>query len=314
MNTLIKELILAYGLLQDTQKELKKDFNNTTISKDITFKFSNENFYTSFKKNFFTILMISLLRQSKIPQNRIISYSKIILLLRQIITSVDNILDNEKKGMLFIECFDNIIVENSYINLICQDLLTKEILRLQSETNNNIPGNIILEKIYSIAKGENRRNISLYNIYPDSDYIIENIHSQIGGELLEISLTAPCLLEKNNYFLSKFSEGLFTIGMSLQAIDDFFDMKEDYENGNVNLAISQYIGKYYISIDNINFDKIHEDFTEEYITKCITTAYKGFDILKEGGFPITKKEAKFVLKKLFEIRGLKEYVKYIKAE
>lgn len=100
MKTLIKELILAYGILQETQRELTKEIKTFSIYQDMSIKYSNENFLISFKKNFFTILMISLLKQSKIPKNRVISYGKIILLLRQIITSVDNVLDNEKK-----ECY-----------------------------------------------------------------------------------------------------------------------------------------------------------------------------------------------------------------
>ena len=213
--------------------------------------------------------------------------------------------------MLFIDKLDNPVIENSFLTLMCQDLLTKEILKLQNEVNSNLSGNILLEKIYNIAKGENKRKISLYKNYPEPQYILDNIHHQIGGELLEISLTVPKLFEKDNSSLEKFSKGLFTIGMSLQAIDDYFDMKEDYENNNVNIAIAKYIQEYNITVENIQFDNIHEEFSKKYIIDCINTAYEGFNTLEDGGFPITKKEARFVLKKLFEIRGLKAYVKYI---
>lgn len=311
MKTLIKELILAHSLLQEIQKELTKEFKKSIIYKDLTISYEKENFLVAFKKSFFTILMVSLLRKSSIPKNRIISYGKIILLLRQIITSVDNILDKERKGLFFINTLENPIIENSLLSLICQDLLTKELLELQKETGNYLSSNVLLEKMYEIARGESKRNQELYTTYPNPQYILDNIHHQIGGELLEISLTTPNALEKDNYSLEQFSKGLFTIGMSLQGIDDFFDMKEDYENGNVNLATSQYIQEYHTKVEDIEYENLEEEFVKKYLTSCIDTAYKGFEILKEGGFPITKKEAKFVLKKLFVLRGLKEYVRYI---
>lgn len=309
MKTLIKKLIIAQDLLQETQKELLNDFKKINIYKDMDIEFINKNFLLSFKKNFFTILMLSLLKESQIPKNRIISYGKIIILLRQIITSVDNILDNENKGLIFIKTLDNPVIENSLIQLMCQDIITKEILKLQAD--NNSSGSILLEKIYEIAMGENKRNRSFYKIYPDSKYILDNVHHQIGGELLEISLTVPLYFEKDNCFLKKFSKGLFTIGMSLQAIDDFFDMKEDYENNDINLATSRYIECYGVKVEDISFDELEEEFVRDYLNECITIAYEGFEILKEGGYPITEKETRFVLKKLFILRGLKKYVKYI---
>lgn len=97
---------------------------------EITLNYSDSNFITLFKKNFFTILMLSLINESNIPKSGIISYGKIIIFLRQVITSVDNILDEEKKGNIFINSLNNPLVENSFISLITQELLTKEILKL----------------------------------------------------------------------------------------------------------------------------------------------------------------------------------------
>ena len=165
--------------------------------------------------------MLSLINESNIPKSRIISYGKIIIFLRQVITSVDNILDEEKKGNIFINSLNNPLVENSFISLITQELLTKEILKLNC--NNKKINTILLEEIYSIAKGESIRKREFYQEYPSSDFIIENVHKQIGGKLLEISLTVPKLVE-SNLKISEFSDGLFIIEMSLQALDDFFDM------------------------------------------------------------------------------------------
>lgn len=127
---LLKKFLQASGILKTCQKEVIQDFKNYDFFEEIALNYSDSNFITLFKKNFFTILMLSLINESNIPKSRIISYGKIIIFLRQVITSVDNILDEEKKGNIFINSLNNPLVENSFISLITQELLTKEILKL----------------------------------------------------------------------------------------------------------------------------------------------------------------------------------------
>lgn len=307
-----KNLIQSFDILKKSQLALKKDVAEYKFYGQMECRISQENFLSSFKKNFFTLLMLSLLKESGIKNEKIISYGKIIILLRQIVTSVDNILDDERKGIIFIEGMDNLIVESSLINLVAQDLLTKEITKLESDRTEKKASRILLEKIYSIAKGESLRRRSLYEKYPNKEYIIENIHGPIGGELLEISLTVPMILEENNLKLNAFREGLFKIGMSLQALDDFFDMEEDYEKNNINLSTGDYIEKYNISEEKIDFKNLEKEFVESYMNKVINEAYEGFDILKSNGFPLSEKDGKYILRKLFIIRGLEDYIEYIK--
>lgn len=306
---LMKNFIQSFETLKTCQKEITLELKQYNFFNELSINYSNINFITSFKKNFFTILMLSLIHESGISKTRAISYGKIIIALRQIVTSVDNILDNEKKGSIFINSLNNPLVENSFISLVFQDLLTKEILKL-SPTNTKV-NIVLLEDIYSIAKGESIRKRELYKEYPSSKFILENIHSEIGGKLLEISLTIPKLVE-NNPKITAFSDGLFTIGMSLQALDDFFDMEEDFYNKDVNLATAKYSEKFNINEYQIDFKNINTSFTEKYLTETISTAYSGFFKLQEAGFPIDLKEIKFILKKLFILRGLKNYKHYIR--
>lgn len=306
---LVKNFIHSFETLNLCQKEVVLELKKYDFFNDISINCSSINFITSFRKNFFTLLMLTLINESKISSSRTISYGKIIIFLRQIVTSVDNILDNEKKGNIFIPSLNNPLVENSFISLIFQDLLTKEIFKLSPE---NQKAHLILnESIYSIAKGESIRKREMYREYPSSNFIIENIHKYIGGKLLEISLIIPNLLE-NNPKITQFSEGLFTIGMSLQALDDFFDIDEDLKNGDINLAIAKYLEEFKIDEKNIEFKNINIDFIEKYLADTINIAYDGFFKLQNAGFPINSKEIKFILKKLFILRGLKGYTHYIK--
>ncbi len=290
-----KLLMNAFKILEKAKNEIENDLKNFKFTKELDIDFKNTNFKESFKKNFFTLLIISILLESKISKKHIVSYSKIITYLRQIVTSTDNIIDNEDKGLIFIKSLKNKMVSNSLIMLICQNFLTKECLELNE--GKDIAVKKIFDKIYLIAMSESLRDKSQYLEYPNEKYILEKIHSGIGGELLKISLEAPLVIEENSK-LREYSNGIFEIGMALQALDDFFDIEEDEESGKINLLKSALIYS----------EKGEEVVRKEYLKKVSENAYNGFKILEDNEFPINKKEAKKVLKKLFELRGLKEYI------
>ncbi|MGL5592613.1 MAG: hypothetical protein ACRDDH_01545 [Cetobacterium sp.] len=290
-----KLLMNAFKILGKAQNEIENDLKNFKFTKELEIDFKNINFKESFKKNFFTLLIISILLESKVSKKHIVSYSKIITCLRQIVTSTDNIIDNENKGLIFIKNLKNKTVSNSLIMLTCQNFLTKECLELNE--GKDLAVKKIFDKIYLIALSESLRDKAQYLEYPTEKYILEKIHSGIGGELLKISLEAPLAIEEN-IKLKEYSNGIFEIGMALQALDDFFDIEEDEESGKVNLLKSALLYS----------EKGEEVVREEYLKKVSENAYNGFKILEDNEFPINKKEAKKVLKKLFELRGLKEYV------
>lgn len=290
-----KLLMNAFKILGKAQNEIESDLKNFKFTKELEIDFKNINFKESFKKNFFTLLIISILLESKVSKKHIVSYGKIITYLRQIVTSTDNMIDNEDKGLIFTKSLKNQMVSNSLIMLICQNFLTKECLELNE--GKDIAVKKIFDKIYLIAMSESLRDKSQYLEYPNEKYILEKIHSGIGGELLKISLEAPLVIEENSK-LREYSNGIFEIGMALQALDDFFDIEEDEESGKINLLRSALLYS----------EKDEEVVREEYLKKVSENAYNGFKILEDNEFPINKKEAKKVLKKLFELRGLKEYV------
>ncbi|MGL5054516.1 MAG: hypothetical protein ACRC54_02360 [Fusobacteriaceae bacterium] len=305
---LSKLLLSSSYILKDINKIIEKDFSNFPFKDEITFDFKNNSSYSEvFKKNFFTLLMISILIETRIPKERIISYGKIIILLRQIVTSTDNIIDNEANGNITFKSLDNIIVKNNFLSLICQDLLTKECLKLSNGDFNT--SNLIFKELYRIAFSESLRDSNLYENYPSSDYILNKIHNGIGGTLLEISLVVPKFIEENTS-LDSYSLGLYEIGMSLQAIDDLFDVQEDLDASKINLALSKFLEKN-PDIRVSTFDKLDDDFSISFLEEIIQSAFHGFSILRDNGFPISHSDAKHMLRKLFKLRGLKEYVEII---
>ncbi|MGL4999208.1 MAG: hypothetical protein ACRC5W_10230 [Cetobacterium sp.] len=305
---LAKLLLSSSSILKEIHQNIEKDFSNFIFKDDIIFTFkSNSSYKEIFKKNFFTLLMLSILLEAKVSTEKIVSYGKIIIFLRQIVTSTDNIIDNEEKGTIVFKSLENIVVKNNFLSLICQDLLTKECLKISNGDSN--VSNSIFEELYSIALSESLRDSSLYEKYPSSNYVLNKIHSGIGGKLLEISLVAPKLIEKN-MLLYKYSSGLYEIGMSLQAIDDLFDVREDIDSSKINLALSKFLEKN-INFELKNFENLDKDFSICFLKEIIKSAYNGFSILRNNGFPISEHDAKKMLKELFKLRGLEDYVKVI---
>lgn len=305
---LSKLLLSSANILKEIHGSIKQDFSNFKFKDELIFGFSNKGYSEIFKRNFFTLLMLSVLLESKLSKDKVISYGKIIFLLRQIVTSTDNIIDVEDKGDIKFKNLTNIIVKNNFLSLMCQDLLTKECLKV---SNGNLElSNKILEELYSIAFSENLRDSHLYTSYPDSKFILNKIHSGIGGKLLEISLVAPNYIE-NNSQINNFSSGLYEIGMSLQAIDDLFDIQEDIDANKINLALGKFLEEN-IDISEADFHSLDDTFSKKFLEKIVESAYHGFFILSNNGFPISHSDAKQMLKKLFKLRGLEQYVEIIK--
>ena len=290
----------SFNILKEIQKEIEKDLKSLGFQEEIEVEFQSLNFMDSFKKNFFTLLMLSIMIDSKISKKNIVKYGKIILYLRQIVTSTDNIIDDESKGIIFISRLKNNVVSNSLVMLFCQNFLTKTCLEIDFKS---YLSQKVFNKIYSIAESQSLRDREQYKVYPDESYILSKIHNGIGGELLKISLEVPLEVEKNEK-LEECAKAIYEIGMSLQALDDFFDIEEDRLAGKVNLYESKLLYS----------KEVKEVVEKSYLKEVSEKAYNGFEILEKNGYPMNRKEAKRILKKLFQLRGLKEYSNILDEE
>lgn len=306
-STLIKN---AYKNHKEVENSIKNRLKNLTFSKNIYFVSKNQSFVDNYKQNFFTFLMLSILDSVGTKKGRLLKYGELIFCLRAIITATDNIIDDEKKGVIFIDKVSNKTVENTLLILLMQNIM-RDVLEELDEGKSSSHMTFILNKIYSIAESESLRDVKLYEEYPKENYITNSIHRGIGGELLQLSLWIPGLIEKN-HILDKYSKALFYIGMSLQSLDDLCDMEEDYESGKINLATAGLKYNYYDNIDELfskDTAKLIEKFPEfysNYVAVCVDQAMCGFRQFAKCGYPIKEKEALVLLEYLFELRGIKE--------
>ncbi|GLI55071.1 hypothetical protein PM10SUCC1_05860 [Propionigenium maris DSM 9537] len=303
-NINIKLFKEAYHVYNKTNSSLEEDFQGFEFYNDIDFKWRRENFLKSFKNNFFSLLMTSLLIKGCGREN-IVIYSKVISCIRQIITSTDNIIDKENKGIIFIPKIKNNVVKNVLLTMASQNLLEDYSVKL---CGGNSISREIINRIHRIALAESKRDENQYILYPTPEYIRDTIHRGIGGELLEISMIAPKMME-NSEVLGGFSKGLFKIGMGLQALDDLCDIEEDLLDNKVNYAVSKLI----LAGDSLEELKKNpgivpdDSFITAYTKEVLEDTLEGFKYLRENGFPLTKGDVDILLKHLFKIRGLDKF-------
>lgn len=289
--------IKLWNLLRQSQqiyrksmKELEEKYESLSFSEKIHFQVPSS-FSFDFKKNFFTLLMISILVKSKISEERIVSYGKIIFCLRNLITSTDNMIDEEEKNITTLSGISNRVANNVFNLLLHQSILFQEFEKMGLSSN---VYDTLLEEILFIAESEGKRERKLYQEYPSVLEIEEKIHRGIGGKLLQIALSLPVEIEKKEE-LKHYSEGLFEIGMALQALDDLVDMEEDEEKGKMNLARAFY---------QEHSEESQEEAKKKYLNTLLARAFYGFELFEREGYPIDTKTGAYLLKKLFILRGL----------
>ncbi len=196
------------------------------------------------QKNFFSTLFLAVYRAIGIPAERRLFYGVINHCLRGIVTGTDNLLDNEYKEMLPLGFADEAIRFKSVMHILLFDrflfqypLLKKEILGLEPEQA------LILQKklfaaLVPIGAGEAREEQGVVQILPPAE-LLQSVHMYKGGKLLCLSFVAPRFLEQQlNGRLAVAEEGIFSIGLALQVIDDLTDFYEDTAARNHNYLAS----------------------------------------------------------------------------
>ncbi|MDP0488321.1 MAG: hypothetical protein Q7K36_02295, partial [Fusobacterium sp. JB020] len=294
LKDLFKESSKIYSLIMD---EIENDISKISFYKDIEIKRSSMK--ENIRKNFFTLFMLSLIEFLDIPKENKIKYGKCIFYLRGIITCTDNIIDDEKKGTIFLKGISEHVTENTLLTLFLYKNL-EDILNSLDEEKRGISYKI-LEEIHIIAKSEGLRDCSLYEIYPSYKYIFNEIHSGIGGELLKIGLIAPKYLE-NDKNINRCLDSLYKLGLSLQGLDDLCDMKEDYDERKINLGIAFFMEKYSIlEKEASEIDILNDKSTKEYLYEILEYALESFKYLENIGYPVDRKLGIKILKSLFLI-------------
>lgn len=303
---LVKSLNAHKEIHKEYYKKIKIYLDDNLIEDTHT----NLNNIEYFEKNFFSIFMLSILKKLDIKNSRVFHYGMIIQSIRGIVTAADNIIDNENKSKFRIPNVKNIVLNNSLLSIIHQNIMEESLDYLSDSSSEKILyRRKLLDCFMSIAKGESIREYD--KSYKNPEWVIENIHKKIGGELLEFAFAIPTIRENLN-ILSDVKLGIKKIGIALQMLDDVTDLLEDYENNKINLMFMEMIKENSFTIDELS-SKLNIGFMEDPIYKksqykisvdAIDLALDGFEIIGKTGYPINRKEGLSIIKIIFKLRGV----------
>ena len=290
---------------RDIEKEFKKNFEKYSFFNEIEFKSIELSDIEYFEKNFFSIFFISIFKKIGFEKSNLKKYGMIFHVIRVMVTATDNILDNEEKGKYNLKIAANPILKNILL------IIMSEIIMCEKLKNSNSVKKMV-ETLYNIAKGESISALKKGEIYPKSEFIREEVHKNIGGELLGIAFDIPLEEESElKTIIENFRRGIVYVGNALQALDDMTDVKEDIDGNKANLMTAIILEKNGISYENLIEKKLYgfEVCEKEYsilIEESVENALKGFKIMEENGYPINKKQGEEILKMMFKLRGLEK--------
>ncbi|OQY41979.1 MAG: hypothetical protein B6227_03590 [Fusobacteriia bacterium 4572_74] len=158
----MKQLLKSNKIYNKVIKDVRKDLSELSFFDKI--EIQEENLKENFKKNFFSIFMLSLIEFLEAEKEDIVKYGKCLFSLRGIITCTDNIIDNESKGVIFLNGIKEKTTENTLLTLLLQKNLEKIIFELDVE-NTGI-SNKVLESIYLIHYvWREMMNLKIYQLY-----------------------------------------------------------------------------------------------------------------------------------------------------
>ena len=276
------------------------------------------------QRNFFSILFLSLYRALDIPFERRIFYGMINHSIRGIVTGTDNLLDDEYKEMLPLDFPEGAIRFKSVMHILLFDRFLFTILDsaeadgLIGRDEKHAVQKSIFRAMVPIGEEEASEERGIDALLPPSE-ILSSVHMYKGGNLLRLAFVAPLILEKDlKKRLDLVDGGIYSIGLSLQVIDDLTDFYEDIRRHKHNYLVSS------IFYEGTTEEKkrleaamtpgetgspavehIYPDSVSRVMERAIGEAMKGFSLLEEGGFWFDRKQTMNVVRYLFHVRGVR---------
>lgn len=287
------------------------------------------------QKNFFSILFLSIYKALGIPAPRRQFYGLINHCLRGLVTGTDNLLDNEYKEMLPLAFPDSAVRFKSVMHILLFDRFLFQIVDravgegLISESDVDRLHKALFAALVPIGAEEAREEGGVGSILTPDD-ILASVHMYKGGKLLCLAFVAPRLLEKelsSSLALALAEQGIYSIGMALQIIDDLTDFYEDLRDRNHNYLVS--------AIHHAGSDQeqalltelrlfpeaggrqpielLFEPSVRRVMKTAIGEALHGFDILQRAGYWLSRRNGYQLIRYLFRLRGVENLLPFFPA-
>ncbi len=276
------------------------------------------------QRNFFSILFLALYRALDIPFERRILYGIMNHSIRGIVTGTDNLLDDEYKEMLPLDFPEGAIRFKSVMHILLFDRFLFSILDRagvdgligRDEKEAVLKG--IFRAMVPIGEEEASEEVGIVTLLSPSE-VLSSVHMYKGGNLLRLAFVAPLIIEKDlGSRLALVDRGIYSIGLSLQVIDDLTDFYEDIRGHKHNYLVSSIFHegtteeKKRLEAEmtpgetgSPAVETVYQTSVSRVMERAIGEALKGFSLLEEGGFWLNRKQAMNVVRYLFYVRGVK---------
>ena len=276
------------------------------------------------QRNFFSILFLGLYRALDIPFERRIFYGMINHSIRGIVTGTDNLLDDEYKEMLPLDFPEGAVRFKSVMHILLFDRFLYTVLDravadgLIGRDEKDAVQKAIFRAMVPIGEEEASEESGIETVLPPSE-VLTSVHMYKGGNLLRLAFVAPLIIEKDlNHRLALADLGIYSIGLSLQVIDDLTDFYEDIRGHKHNYLVSSIFHEGTTEekkrleaartpgeTASPAVDNTYPGSVSRVMEQAIGEALKGFSLLEEGGFWLNRKQAMNVVRYLFYVRGVK---------
>lgn len=285
------------------------------------------------QKNFFSILFLALYRAIGISPERRHFYGMLNHCLRGIVTGADNLLDDEYKEMLPLKFPEPAIRFKSVMHILLFDRFIVRVTKNMEAGNllGNVDASLLQQKLFDaivpIGAEEAQEEGGVYQVLPPEE-ILSTVHMYKGGKLLCLSFVAPMLIEESRRKeLSCAEQGIYSIGIALQLIDDLTDFYEDIAHANHNYLVSS-ISFRGTDNENKSLEKVLCSATKNgpaievqypqtvalVMEEAIGEAMHGFELLEQAGFWVNRHQAYDLIKNLFVLRGVRQLLPFFPHE
>lgn len=285
------------------------------------------------QKNFFSILFLAVYRAIGISPEKRHCYGMLNHCLRGLVTGTDNLLDDEYKEMLPLNFPQPAIRFKSVMHILLFDRFIVRITSSMEEQNllHNIDAAQLQQKLFAalvpIGAEEAQEEGGVRTILPP-EKILSTVHMYKGGKLLCLAFVAPLLVESTCRRELLFAEqGIYSIGIALQLIDDLTDFYEDISHANHNYLVSS-IAHRGTAEEKAALEKAlrqndrqgpaiesqYRNSVALIMEETIGEALHGFALLEHAGFRINRRQAYDLIKNLFILRGVKQLLPFFPQE
>ena len=285
------------------------------------------------QKNFFSILFLSVYKALGIPRERRMAYGVINHCLRGIVTGTDNLLDNEYKELLPLKLPEEAIRFKSVMHILLFDrFLGRVVNRLAADgvIDRSLADRVqtgLFKAMVPIGAEEAQEEGGVREIISPAA-ILDSVHMYKGGKLLCLSFVAPLLMEQENRErISIAEQGIFSIGMALQVIDDLTDFYEDLRDFRHNYLVSvihhegppqerAQLAKELVTRSGSGpaIEKAFPCSVGLVMERAIGEALHGFELLAEVGYWLERPSSARLIRQLFRLRGVERLLPFFPAE